>query len=631
MARTLSKQHVASDVVQMARERTRHCYDVFDRVAVSFSGGKDSTVILNLALEVARERRRLPLDAVFFDEEAIPPETVNYVTRVMMLPDIRLRWLCLPVKHRNGCSRKSPFWRPFDPACPELWCRQPPEWAITSLPGFQGESIPRMNHLLFDPAQGSVGILLGLRADESLNRFRSVAHKERDNYISWEENGFTAKCKPIYDWQTEDVWLAPHRFGWDYNCNAAEAPIWMGDYTFRPIGQVRAGDEVIGWAREGTDRTALIKARILAVHSRISRIVKVSLESGQTIRCTPDHRWSLLVGPAKNSNWEFNTPAVGKRLARVVKVPPSLNPGLIREAAWLGGIYDGEGSWDRLYQNPKQNPRIHQRIGEVLQLLGIPATRLNEKSPAQNGWRISGGREGLLRFVNFCRPERREQFDRYFLTSRFRTPDRILAIEEDGVDEVFALTTSTGNYIAWGYGSSNSAYDRMEQMGLPRRDQRVAPPFGEEPMRNLRIFQVCWPELWDKMSRRVPGAATAARYATTSLYHFGQRNIQKLPGMTWKEMIEVYLERHSPDVRTKTAHRIKKFIKFHEKRGIGPIPDQQPCPYSGVSWKFLATIACRGDVKGRRSVQYGWKEKGLAPPPNVRLLEAMRTRKAAAR
>jgi predicted phosphoadenosine phosphosulfate sulfurtransferase len=393
MARTLSKQYVAADVVQMARERIRHCYDVFDRVAVSFSGGKDSTIILNLALEVARERGRLPLDVVFFDEEAIPPETVDYVYRVMRLPDISLRWFCLPVKHRNGCSGKSPFWRPFDPACPELWCRQPPEWAITSLPGFQGESIPTMNHLLFDPAQGSVGILLGLRAQESLNRFRSVAHKERDNYISWEENGFTAKCKPIYDWQTEDVWLAPHRFGWDYN----------------------------------------------------------------------------------------------------------------------------------------------------------------------------------------------------------------------------------------------RAYDRMEQMGLPRREQRVAPPFGEEPMRNLHTFQVCWPELWDKMNRRVPGAATAARYATTSLYHFGQGNLQKLEGMSWKEMIEIYLQRHSPEVRSKTAHRIRKFIRFHEKRGVGPIPDQRPCPYSGVSWKFLATIACRGDVKGRRSVQYGWKEKGLAPPPNVRLLEAMRTRKAAAR
>jgi len=25
------------------------------------------------------------------------------------------------------------------------------------------------------------------------------------------------KCYPIYDWETEDVWLAPDRFGWDYN------------------------------------------------------------------------------------------------------------------------------------------------------------------------------------------------------------------------------------------------------------------------------------------------------------------------------------------------------------------------------------------------------------------------------
>ena len=67
----------------------------------------------------------------------------------------------------------------------------------------------------------------------------------------------------------------------------------------------------------------------------------------------------------------------------------------------------------------------------------------------------------------------------------------------------------------------NAAYDVMEYAGISHNDQRCAPPYGEEPMRGLWTFAVCFPEIWDKMSRRVPGAATAARYSTTELYAFG--------------------------------------------------------------------------------------------------------------
>jgi predicted phosphoadenosine phosphosulfate sulfurtransferase len=53
---------------------------------VSFSGGKDSTAVLNTALVVAKELGRLPLDVVFFDEEAIHPPTIEYVERVRQAP-----------------------------------------------------------------------------------------------------------------------------------------------------------------------------------------------------------------------------------------------------------------------------------------------------------------------------------------------------------------------------------------------------------------------------------------------------------------------------------------------------------------------------------------------------------------
>src|SRR5690606_28798364 len=81
------------------------------------------------------------------------------------------------------------------------------------------------------------------------------------------------------------------------------------------------------------------------------------------------------------------------------------------------------------------------------------------------------------------------------------------------------LWTAFRNF-GWDY---NEAYDVMEMAGMPPGRQRCAPPFGEQPMINLWMYAECFPEIWDRMTERVPGAQTAARYASTELYSYGTR------------------------------------------------------------------------------------------------------------
>ena len=218
----LRKRAVNQDVWSLGLERMRYIYDKYDHVCVSFSGGKDSTATLHVALEVAKECKRLPLDVVFVDEEAIHPETIEYVTRVRARPDVNLRWYCLPVQHRNACSRKSPYWYPWAKEDQWRWCREMPPWAITEdmVPGWVRRPMPQCNPYFFDPSMGMVAMCLGIRASESLRRYRSVAMKTLENFVC--VDGADVKkqitlAKPIYDWATEDVWTAPHKFGWDYN------------------------------------------------------------------------------------------------------------------------------------------------------------------------------------------------------------------------------------------------------------------------------------------------------------------------------------------------------------------------------------------------------------------------------
>lgn len=230
MGRLGKKQIIDKSVYELALERIEKAYELFDTVAVMFSGGKDSTVCLNLTLEVAKALGKEDKTLVHhFDEEAIPFETEHYVRRVSQENGVEFFWWCLPVKHRNACSRSQPYWYPWGPEDKERWVRPLPPEGLTELKGYPKEinkrlTIPEMNGLLFDPlTHGRVGIVMGIRADESLTRTRAVLSgrsREHDFIIQFNEGtaqGNISKVIPIYDWNTQDVWTAPKMFGWDYN------------------------------------------------------------------------------------------------------------------------------------------------------------------------------------------------------------------------------------------------------------------------------------------------------------------------------------------------------------------------------------------------------------------------------
>jgi len=147
----------------------------------------------------------------------------------------------------------------------------------------------------------------------------------------------------------------------------------------------------------------------------------------------------------------------------------------------------------------------------------------------------------------------------------------------------------------WDY---NKSYDIMDKAGISPASQRVAPPFGEQPMVGLWMWAQCWPELWDRMTERVEGASAAARYAQTQVY--GNTAESKPPrGMGWEEGIEYYLAKHPPNIQTWAARRIRSFMRGHFRECSDPIPEVNPHPKTGVSWKLLLRTARQGDLKSR--------------------------------
>lgn len=214
-----SKGEIDKSVVEATEERFHRLYDDFDRVVVSFSGGKDSTVALNMAMRVARERDSLPVEVIHYDEEIVPHDTVDYANRVRQREEVDMRWLCWPMNFTNGVNIKRPKWVAWNPDKREEWVREKPEWAEQTPPeAWRAEKHTESNDILFSPDDGSIALVLGTRANESLARYRSVASSLVDNWISTDPvASYVKRAKPIYDWSYSDIWAATEKFGWDYN------------------------------------------------------------------------------------------------------------------------------------------------------------------------------------------------------------------------------------------------------------------------------------------------------------------------------------------------------------------------------------------------------------------------------
>lgn len=84
-------------------------------------------------------------------------------------------------------------------------------------------------------------------------------------------------------WGSSTEWRKRH-------CLDPITPVLMGDGSYRSIGELSEGDEVIGWSSvEG--KRFLHRTRVLATSRREAEIIQLRMVSGKVIRCTRDHHW----------------------------------------------------------------------------------------------------------------------------------------------------------------------------------------------------------------------------------------------------------------------------------------------------------------------------------------------------
>nr|WP_318382793.1 phosphoadenosine phosphosulfate reductase [uncultured Enterobacter sp.] len=223
------KQPLQENVLDASLTRITWALENFPHLCVSFSGGKDSTVMLHLAAQLARKYGK-KIHVLFIDWEAQFTCTINHIEKMReTYHDVieTFYWVALPLTTQNALSQFEPEWQCWQPG--KAWVRQPPPDAITDphyFPFYQpGMNFERFVQHFADwfAAKRPAAMLVGIRADESYNRFLTISSARKQRYADdkpWTTATPQGNCwyvYPIYDWKTADIWTWFAKSGGCYN------------------------------------------------------------------------------------------------------------------------------------------------------------------------------------------------------------------------------------------------------------------------------------------------------------------------------------------------------------------------------------------------------------------------------
>ena len=231
----MKREYMSCNVYEATQQRLRLIFEEFDNIYVSFSGGKDSSLLLNLTLDFRRKYYPEKKIVVFHqDFEAQYTVTTEFIERTFerIKDEVEPYWVCLPMATRTALSSYQMYWYPWDDTKEEAWVRPMPqhEYVInlknnpmtTYRYRMHQEDLAKQFGRWYRISHGDkkTVCLLGMRADESLQRYSGFLNKKYGyKGECWVSNEFkNVWCaSPLYDWTLSDVWHANFLFHYDYN------------------------------------------------------------------------------------------------------------------------------------------------------------------------------------------------------------------------------------------------------------------------------------------------------------------------------------------------------------------------------------------------------------------------------
>jgi len=186
--------------------------------------------MFHLVMEEAIARNR-KIGVMLIDFEAQYKHTSDHAREMFELYKdyIEVHWICLPIKLRNAVSNYSPVWTCWDPDKKADWVREMPKHngviSDESAYPFFVKNLEFEEFIVMFADWYSKGeplaTFVGIRCDESLNRFRTIATAKKETFKG---KRWTTKVVqnvyniyPLYDWRTRDIWIYNQKTGKCYN------------------------------------------------------------------------------------------------------------------------------------------------------------------------------------------------------------------------------------------------------------------------------------------------------------------------------------------------------------------------------------------------------------------------------
>lgn len=229
------REYLNQNVYEAFLERMHFLFKEFDNIYLSFSGGKDSGLLLNLVLDFKKKYYPDKILGVFHqDFEAQYTVTTEYVERTFerIKDEVEPYWVCLPMATRTALSSYEMYWYPWDDTKRDCWVRPMPQKEYVINLEHNPMTIYRYRMHQEDLAKQfgrwyrlchdnkKTVCLLGIRADESLQRYSGFLNKKYGyKDACWISKQFKDVwcASPLYDWSVYDIWHAYALFGYDYN------------------------------------------------------------------------------------------------------------------------------------------------------------------------------------------------------------------------------------------------------------------------------------------------------------------------------------------------------------------------------------------------------------------------------
>jgi predicted phosphoadenosine phosphosulfate sulfurtransferase len=299
------------DVYDATQERLKYIFDTFERIYISYSGGKDSGVMLNLVLDYMRENgitKKIGLQTL--DNEANYSHSLEFMHSIIEknLDLLDVYWCCLPITLPCTVSAYMIDWQCWGEDDKDRWIRPMPDQDyIVNIHNHEFDFFrENMNYDEFWDGFGhwysqgkTCANLIGIRTSESLNRYRAILNERKimlDGKHWTKKNGPTNyNVYPIYDWTTDDIWVANAKFEWEYNK--------LYDIFYRagvPIGSMRVASPFMSESKSSLSLYRVIDPDCWArLCSRVQGANFVATYGKQltyrSVSLPPNHTWKSFV------------------------------------------------------------------------------------------------------------------------------------------------------------------------------------------------------------------------------------------------------------------------------------------------------------------------------------------------